>query len=132
MSTKKYISKIHKGSDDLFVKDSEARTSIADIYTLLDNLTYKDVYIGKGVNYTSVMVAGNHHDVIVKGDHVNMTCNNSKVWIILNSTNSAPLLTMSGIEIPMTAGADVTVDEVTYKVYSSTNTYTGTFNVFVF
>ena len=132
MPTKKYISKIHKGSDDLLLKDSEARTSIADIYTLLDNLTYKDVYIGKGVNYTSVMVAANHHDVVVKGEHVNMTCNNSKIWIILKDTNSTPILTMSGIEIPLTAGTDVTEDEVTYKVYSSSNTYNGTFNVLVF
>ena len=121
----KYISKIHKGSDDLYIKDSEART-------ILDSMVFKDVYIGKGINYTSVMVAGNHHDIVVKGAHFSMTCNNSKVWIILKSTNSTPILAMSGLEIPLTAEADITQEDVTYKVYSSTNTYTGTFNVLIF
>ncbi len=121
----KYISKIHKGSDDLYIKDSEARATLA-------SLTFEDVYIGKGVNYTSAMVAANHHDVVLRGDHVNMTCNNSKVWIILKSTNTAPLLMMAGVEMPLTAESDVTQEGVTYKVYSSSNTYTGTFDVFVF
>lgn len=121
----KYISKIHKGSDDLYIKDSEVRATLA-------NLTFEDVYIGKGVNYTSAMVAANHHDVVLRGDHVNMTCNNSKVWIILKSTNNAPLLMMAGVEMPLTAESDVTQEGVTYKVYSSSNTYTGTFDVFVF
>ena len=120
----KYISKIHKGSDDLYIKDSEARATLA-------SMTFEDVYIGKGVNYTSAMVAANHHDVVLRGDHVNMTCNNSKVWIILKSTNTAPLLMMTGIEMPLTAESDVTQEGVTYKVYSSSNTYTGTFDIFV-
>ena len=120
----KYISKIHKGSDDLYIKDSEARAT-------LSSMTFEDVYIGKGVNYTSAMVAANHHDVVLRGDHVNMTCNNSKVWIILKSTNTAPLLMMTGIEMPLTAESDVTQEGVTYKVYSSSNTYTGTFDIFV-
>ena len=121
----KYISKIHKGSDDLYIKDSEARATLA-------SMTFEDVYIGKGVNYTSAMVAANHHDVVLRGDHVNMTCNNSKVWIILKSTNTVPLLMMAGVEMPLTAESDVTQEGVTYKVYSSSNTYTGTFDVFVF
>ena len=125
MPTKKYISKIHKGSDDIFIKDSEARA-------ILDNVTFEDVYIGKGINYSSVMVAANHHDTVVKGEHINMTCNNSKVWIILKDSNNAPLLMMSGTEIPLTAESDITSEGVTYKVYSSTNTYNGTFNVLIF
>ena len=125
MPTKKYISKIHKGSDDIFIKDSEARA-------ILDIVTFEDVYIGKGINYSSVMVAANHHDTVVKGEHINMTCNNSKVWIILKDSNNAPLLMMSGTEIPLTAESDITSEGVTYKVYSSTNTYNGTFNVLIF
>ena len=128
MPAKKYISKIHKGSDDLFIKDSEAR----EILATMSNLIYTDVYIGKGINYTSAMTANNHHDTVVKGEHISMTCNSSKVWIILKSTNNAPLLMMSGTEIPLTAESDVTQEGVTYKVYSSTNTYTGTFNLLVF
>ena len=31
--SKKYISKIHKGSDDLLIKDSEARAVIVDLST---------------------------------------------------------------------------------------------------
>lgn len=125
MPTKKYISIINKGGNDIYIKDSEAQA-------ILNILTFKDVYIGKGVNYTSAMVAANHHDVVVKGDHFNLTCNNSKIWIILKSGNSTPILAMSGTEIPLTAESDVTQEGVTYKVYSSSNTYTGTFNVRVF
>lgn len=114
------------------VRNQRLNVTLADIYSKLDSLTYKDVYIGKGINYSSVMVAGNHHDIVLRGEHVNMTCNNSKVWIILRNSNSAPLLMMSGTEIPLTTESDITSEGVTYKVYSSTNTYTGTFNVLVF
>ena len=125
MPAKKYLSKIVKGSNDIFIKDSDARA-------VTEKLTYEDVYIGKGINYTSAMVAANHHDAVVKGDHFSLTCNSSKVWIILKNTNDTPILTMSGTEMPLTAESDVTSEGVTYKVYSSTNTYTGTFNVLVF
>ena len=132
MSANKYISIINKGGENLLIKDSEAREALSGISTVWDSMTYTDVYIGKGVNYSSAMTSTNHHDVVVKGDHVSLTCNNSKVWIILKDTNNTPLLMMSGTEIPLTAGSDVTQDGVTYKVFSSTNTYTGTFNAIVF
>lgn len=121
MPARKYISVINKGGNDIFVKDAEARDAL--VY-------YEDVYIGTGANAAAVMVAANHHDKMNRGDHVSLTASSNKVWIILPDTYS-PILTMTGIEVPMTAGSDITEGGVTYKVLSSSNTYTGSLNVFL-
>ena len=122
MPAKKYISIINKGGNNIYIKDAEAREALS---------LYEDVYIGVGSTAESVMVAANHHDTMSKGDHVSMTASSNKVWIILPNTFS-PVLTMTGVEMPMTPKSDITEGGVTYKVFSSTNTYTGTFNVFLF
>ena len=107
--------------------------TLADIYSQLAGTTsaFTDVYIGVGASAASVMVAANHHNAMGRGEHVSLTASSRKVWIILPNTYS-PILTMGGIEMPMTAESNITDDGVTYKVFSSSNTYTGTFNVFIF
>ena len=122
MPTKKYISKIVKGGNTIHVKDEEARDALS---------IYEDVYLGTGSSAASVMVPANHHDTLSKGEHVTVTASSNKVWIILPNTFS-PTLTMNGMEIPLTYESSITVDDITYRVMSSSNTYTGTFNVYVF
>lgn len=39
MSTKKYVSKISKGTDEIYIKDSEARTSIGSLETAIVSCT---------------------------------------------------------------------------------------------
>lgn len=91
-------------------------------------VAFTDVYIGTGANAAAVMVAANHHDRINKGDHVSLTASSNKIWVIIPNTYS-PTLTMTGIEVPMVAGSNITEGGVTYKVFSSANTYTGSMSV---
>lgn len=121
MPARKYISKINKNGDNLFIKDLEAREAL---------VVYNDVYLGTGSSAASVMVPANHHDAMSRGEHVTVTASSNKVWIILPNTYS-PTLTMNGMEIPLTYESSITVDDVTYRVMSSSNTYTGTFNVYL-
>ena len=89
---------------------------------------FKDVYIGVGAAYTDVMVAANHHASVLKGAPVSVTVSSNYIWVILPSSYT-PGVRMGGIEVPMTAQSNVTVDEVTYKVLKSSNQYTGTFSI---
>lgn len=116
---KKYISKINKGGNDLYVKDTEAREAL---------VVYNDVYLGTGDTAASVMVQGNHHDSLNRGTYVVLTASSNKIWVILPNTFN-PTATMNGMEIPLTYESNITVDDVTYRVMSSTNIYTGTFSV---
>ena len=118
---KKYISKINKGGNDLYIKDLEVREVLA---------VYTDVYIGTGSSAASVMIPANHHDTMGRGEHVTVTAATNKVWIILPNTYS-PTLTMNGMEIQLTYESSITEGGVTYRVMSSTNTYIGTFNVYL-
>ena len=118
---RKYISKIVKGENDIYIKDSEAREAL---------MIYTDVYLGTGSSAASVMVPANHHDTMSRGEHVTVTASSNKIWIILPNTYR-PTLTMNGMEIPLTYESSITEGDVTYRVMSSTNTYTGTFNVYL-
>lgn len=105
--------------------------TLADLYTLLGRISYKDVYIGTGATYISVMVAANHHDVVMRGDKFTFTASNDKVRIVLPSIYT-PTLMMSGVEVPIALNNTITVDEKEYKVWATSKTFTGTFDVFMF
>ena len=122
MPAKKYISKIVKGNDNIFIKDTEAREALG---------IYEDVYLGTGASAASVMVAANHHDSLSKGDHVTLTASSNKIWIILPNTYS-PTLTMNGMEVPLTYESSITEGGTTYRVMSSSNSYSGSFNIYLF
>lgn len=108
--------------------------ALADVQSLWTNemkpaiTAFKDVYVGVGATYTDAMVAGNHHNSILKAAPVAVTASSNYLWVILPSSYS-PVIQMGGIEVPMTAQSNVTVGEVTYKVLKSSNSYTGTFNI---
>ena len=89
---------------------------------------FKDVYIGVGATYTDAMVAANHHDSVLKGALISVTASSTYLWVILPSSYS-PVVQMGGMNVPMTAQSNVTVSDVTYKVFKSSNQYTGTFSV---
>ena len=93
-----------------------------------DARSFNDVYIGVGSTYSEVMIAANHHDSVRRCALMSVTASANYLWVILPS-NYTPVVKMGGIEVPMTAQSNVTVDEVTYKVLKSSNSYTGTFNI---
>ena len=73
---KKYISKINKGSNDIYIKDSEAQ----------DAVFYKDIYVCADTQSTTIKTSTYHHDILVKGSLVSVTANSQKIWLIFKKT----------------------------------------------
>lgn len=89
----------------------------------------ENVYIGMGNTYQDVMVSGNLHQTLRKGESVAVNASSTNyLWVILPKTYSVTPL-MEGIRIPMISESDVTVDSVVYQVLKSRNTYNGEFGV---
>jgi hypothetical protein len=122
MSAKKYISKINKGGNNIYIKDEESQ----------DALFYKDIYIGAATQSTTIKTATYHHDIIAKGSLVSITANSQKIWLIFQSTADVPHVFMSGMEVAMVLHGTTIIDEVEYNVYKSNSPYTGTFNIQLF
>ena len=121
---KKYMSVFNNGENDLYIKDSEAREGLDDIFS---SCFFEDVYIGAGVTASDVAVSSNLLSRIRNGKPVSVTCQSNKIWCLVPSSYSIQVY-MSGFDIPVTVET-VTVGGKSYKAYSSRNTYTGTFNV---
>ena len=119
MSGKKYISKINKGGNDIYIKDTESQEA----------LFYKDIYVGAATQSTTIKTSTYHHDVLAKGSLVSITADSQKIWLIFPETNDVPNVFMSGMEVTMTLHGTTTIDEATYKVYKSNSPFTGTFNI---
>ena len=122
MSGKKYLAKINKGGNDIYIKDSESQEA----------LFYRDIYIGAAAQSTTIKTSTYHHDVVAKGSLISITANSHKIWLIFPEAADVPNVFMSGMEVPMVLHGTTTIDEETYKVYKSESPYTGTFNVQLF
>ena len=122
MPAKKYISKINKGGNDIYIKDVESQEA----------LFYKDIYIGAATQSPTIKTEPYHHDIIAKGSLVPITASSQKIWLIFQSTADTPNVFMSGMEVAMVLHGTTTIDDVEYKVYKSESPYTGTFNVQLF
>ncbi len=128
--TKFYPISITPGIIDT-ARNQRISVTLADLYNKIEHLIYEDVYIGTGATYVSVMVEANHHDTVFKGDRFSITVNNSKIRIIMPSSYS-PAILMNGVQAPLSLSNTVTVNEIEYKVWATNNTYTGTFDMFMF
>ena len=84
-------------------------------------------YLGTGDTASDVMIDANKH---VKNAYINsdfsLTCTNKKVFFIIPITGY--VLTMADIPIPVDSSQS-TVNETTYNIYSTKNTYNGSFIV---
>jgi hypothetical protein len=119
---KKYLSIINKGSNDLFIKDSEAQEAVF----------YKDIYVGAATQSTTIKTNTYHYDILVKGSLVPISANNQKIWLIFPETMEVPNVFMSGIEVTMELHGTTTINEKAYKVYKSGSPYAGSFNIQLF
>lgn len=119
MPTKKYISKIVKGNNDIYIKDLEAQES----------LFYYDIYIGAATQSTTIKTATYHHDAVLRGKPISITASSQKIWLIFPENTEVPTVLMNGLEVPKELHGTTTIDEATYTVYKSLSYYTGTFNV---
>ena len=119
---KKYISIIRKGSNNIYIKDTEAQ----------DAVFYKDIYVGAATQSTTIKTSTYHHDSLAKGSLVSVTANSQKIWLIFPNESEVPNIFMSGMEVAMVLHGTTTIDEATYKVYKSSSPFTGTFNIQLF
>lgn len=119
---KKYISKIHKGSDDIYIKDTEAH----------DTIFYKDIYVGAATQSTTIKTSTYHYDTVAKGSLISVTANSQKIWLIFKDGAEMPNIFMNGMEVSMVLHGTTTIDEETYNVYKSSSPFTGTFNIQLF
>lgn len=122
MSGKKYLSKIVKGGNAIFVKDVESQEA----------LFYKDIYIGAATQSTTIKTDAYHHDMIAKGSLVSITADSQKIWLIFSEASEVPNVFMSGMEVAMVLHGTTTIDGIEYNVYKSNSPYTGTFNIQLF
>lgn len=122
MPAKKYLSKINKGGNDIYIKDVESQEA----------LFYKDIYIGAATQSTTIKTATYHYDTVAKGLLIPVTANSQKIWLIFPATSETPNVFMSGMEVAMVLHGTTTIDEVEYNVYKSNSPYTGTFNIQLF
>lgn len=118
----KYISKINKDGNDIYIKDSEAQGA----------LFYRDIYVGAAAQSTTIKTSTYHHAVVAKGSPISITANNHKIWLIFPENTDVPNVFMSGMEVAMVYHGTTTVDEGTYNVYKSVSPFTGTFNIQLF
>lgn len=94
------------------------------------NHEYKDVYIGAAAASSTVIDDDYYRESVTKDRPIAISNASGYIWIILPSTYS-PVAMMSGMEIPMTQDGTTTIEEETYKIWKSANTYSGTFNIYL-
>jgi hypothetical protein len=107
---------------------TKLRTELGATYVSIDSMFYKDFYLGVGATESDVKIAANYHAAERKSSVFSFTASSQKVWLIIPSTYS-PVLEMSSIDIPMVLDRTYTSGNVTYKVWKSDSSYTGTFNL---
>ena len=111
---------------------TDLSSEVQESLTKADETQFSTAYIGAGANASAVAVAANLKSNLRRGANTFVTASSNKLWILTPLTYADPTILMSGVEVPMTAQSNTTVSGVTYKVWSSNNTYTGTFNIQLF
>lgn len=118
---KKYISKVRKNGQDLYIKDKEARESL---------VIYNDVYYGRGSSVSDILNSSHHHDTVRRGDSIYfMSLSSVYLWIVYPLGKMGPSFTLNGMFIPEDREENITIEGVTYVVFKSSNTYNGSFGV---
>lgn len=98
---------------------------------ILQNIhSYTDVYIGVAAASSTVIDNAYHHDNISAGRPITFTNASGYLWIVMPATYS-PVAMMNGIEVPMALDSTTTISSKSYKVWESTNQYSGTFNIYL-
>ena len=96
-------------------------------------------YISKASQqYSTLKVVANNgqhtgsYTNFVKGTVITIPTNSLTFTIKVPATYNAPLITMSGLAVPMVTGTDETIDDVLYHVYTSANAYADNISVQIF
>ena len=125
MSDKKYISKINKGGQDLYIKDTEARANLDTV----EELYCHDVYVMTSPKTTiqSLSEFTLYYDKVMRGKYlftgVSAT-NDLRLWYAIKTTNREGIIfTLNGIPIPVSYTHTITEDGVEWYVCQSKNLY---------
>ena len=101
------------------------------IQQLYNILQYSDVYVGAAAAYSSIISNSYHYDSIVRGRPINISnASNDYIWVVLPADYS-PVVLLSGIEMKISLEGTTTISSKSYKIWKSTNIYTGTFNLYL-
>ena len=125
MSDKKYISKINKGGQDLYIKDTEARANLDAV----EELYCHDVYVMTSSKTTiqSLSEFDFYYNKVMKGKHLfteTSATNDLRLWYATKTTNQEGIIfTLNGIRIPIRYTHKITEDDVEWYVYQSKNLY---------
>jgi uncharacterized protein YpuA (DUF1002 family) len=118
---RKYLSKINKNGDNIYIKDSEARESIQ----------YEDIYIGAAVASSTIISSTYHYNSILRGRPIAVTAELGYIWAVIPASYNNPIIIMGGIEVPKTVDSTTTIEGKEYNIWKSANIYTGTFNLYM-
>ena len=125
MSDKKYISKINKGGQDIYIKDTEARANLDAV----EELYCHDVYVMTSSKTTiqSLSEFDFYYDKVMRGKYlfagVSAT-NDLRLWYAIKTTNREGIIfTLNGIPIPVSYTHTITEDGVEWYVCQSKNLY---------
>lgn len=111
--------------------DNNQRLSVT-IQQLYNILQYSDVYIGAAAAYSSIISSSYHYDSIVRGRPINISnASNEYIWIVLPADYS-PVVLLSGTEMKISLEGTTTISSKSYKIWKSTDIFTGTFNLYLF
>lgn len=88
----------------------------------------KPYYIGSGTEYNDVVNNSCRQNIKASpAGTYNVTINNNgdSVWFVVPNSMTINKVTMSGFDFPIESAQIVQIEENTYKVYKSSNTYDG-------
>lgn len=112
-------------------RNQRLSATVDDVVTLQEGMIYKNLYVGFGSQYSEAMTETCFHSTLPKGTALNFSPTSKKMWVIIPSTYT-PSIMMEGFKVPMTLQANIDIEGEAYKVFGSDNTYTGSFDIFLF
>lgn len=112
-------------------RNQRLSATVDSIATMQEGMLYRDLYVGVGGVYSDILTLSDFHEKLIKGTPLSFSPTAEKLWVIAPSAYT-PTLLMEGFRVPMAQQASITLDGAAYKVYGSDNTYTGSFDIFLF
>ena len=118
-------------SNAIWDTDSNQRLS-ATLSDIRDALWYNDVYVGAASTSPGIATSSYYHETVMRGRPITITnADDEYLWVILPARYT-PVVIISGLDIPMEMDSTTTISSKSYKIWKSSNIYSGTFNVYLF
>ena len=99
---------------------------------ILSIRSFGEVYIGVAEESSDVIVDSCFYDVVKIGKPVAIDDASGYLWVIVPAAYTAPTITMSGMEVPVTMDGTTSISGQDYNIWKSKDQYSGSFNIFMF